>query len=61
MPSLSAYHLTGVSLTLDVGYLQMLLTLNVEYLLLAAGGSSTALPPLAIYLRIFNFCLSNYQ
>ena len=52
---------TGVSLTLDVGYLQLLLTLDVEYLFLAACGSSAVLPPLATYLRIFNFCLSNYQ
>ena len=37
MPSLSTYHLTGVSLTLDMGYLLMLLllTLDVGYLLLA--------------------------
>ena len=74
-PSLSAYHLTwtwgipsGCSskmqpllLTLDVGYQQPLLTLDVEYLFSAAHGSSAALPPLATYLRIFNFCLSNYQ
>ena len=46
MPSLSAYHLIWVSLTLDVGYLfhgcsskmqPLLLTLDVGYLLMAAA------------------------
>ena len=43
MPSPSAYHLTGVSLALDMGYLLRLLvlTLDVGYLLSAPCHSST--------------------
>ena len=42
MPSLIAYRLIGVSLTLDMGYLltALLLTLDVEYLLSASCCSS---------------------
>ena len=48
MPSLSTYHPTSVSLTLDVGYLSQppLLTLDMGYLLSATGHPITTQSPL---------------